>query len=154
MTSGRREWAKRVKFLLLISYTNISNVFWKNIFNQIYFQFALLCHIFDQICWRKWRNVMSRLGKITSAVRLTGASRSNEAPIGTPFKVFNTIVMWWSEGFQGGHQSSPHDDSPETIPHMNPHRDASLSDSYTSDRCCFSSLGLRITLQLHRIYLI
>ena len=50
-------------------------------------------------------------------------------PIKSPIKPLSTIVLWWSEGFQVALNRVP----------MMP-RDASLSDSYTPDRCCFSSL--------------
>ena len=43
------------------------------------------------------------------------------------FKHLNTIMLWWSKVLQ----------EPSISPMMP--RDASLSDSYVSDRCCFSS---------------
>ena len=41
-------------------------------------------------------------------------------------KTLNTIVLWWSAGFEGGPEWELHDAG-----------DASLSDSYTSNRDCF-----------------
>ena len=67
------------------------------------------------------------LQKITSAGRETGVSRHVVwVQLMTSTKPRNTIMQWWYEGFQG-------------VPMMA--RNASLSDSYTSDRCCFSRLG-------------
>ena len=46
-----------------------------------------------------------------------------------PFKPLSTIVLWYMGGFKGAFNWAP------VIP-----RDVSLSESCTSDRCCFSSL--------------
>ena len=42
-----------------------------------------------------------------------------------PLKLLEIILLWWSEGFQGALNWTP------LMP-----RDASLSNSYTSNRCC------------------
>ena len=64
------------------------------------------------------------------AVRETSVSRHDGVKLRVPLKPLNRIVLWWSGGFQGALNLVP----------MMP-RDASLSDSYTSDCCWFSSLG-------------
>ena len=51
-------------------------------------------------------------------------------------KPFNTIVLWWSEGFpQLGHIWLP--------------RDVSISNRCTSDCCCFTSLFLVLSQSSH-----
>ena len=69
------------------------------------------------------------LGKITSAVRETSVSRHNGSTIMSPFKPLNTIVLSWSEGVSGG-----------ILNWAQIIAERFLSDSYASDRCCFSNL--------------
>ena len=70
------------------------------------------------------------LDKLTFPVRQPNVSRHNGAPIEDPLKPLNTIVLWCTKGMNEVLNNSP----------MMP-RDASLSDRYTSDRWCFSSLS-------------
>ena len=72
----------------------------------------------------------SQSGKKTSAVRETSVSRYTGDQVRAPLKPEKTIVLYWSAEFQGAQNCAP-------IMQKN----ASLSDSYKSDHCCFSSLS-------------
>jgi len=72
----------------------------------------------------------SRMEKITQAVWEASVSWHNEGPIEGPLKHLNTIVLWWSEGFQEG---------PELSSHVAERRQ-SLGQLYVWSRCSFSSL--------------
>ena len=61
-----------------------------------------------------------------------------EAELGAPFKPLNTIVLWWSELFQGGLQLFPHD------------ADRRFSDSYMSDIFLIFQSGIVSNLFIHR----
>ena len=45
---------------------------------------------------------------VLSAVRETSVSHNNSGPMGVPLKPLNTIMLWWSKGFQGGLQLGTH----------------------------------------------
>ena len=66
--------------------------------------------------WKKIHPLSKRL----ASFRILGAQ------LKAPFKLLNTIVLWWSEGFQGGSQLFPHDA-----------KNASLSERCLSDPCSF-----------------
>ena len=70
------------------------------------------------------------LEKLSSAVREAGVSRHNKDPLRTLLKPVNTVVFRDARGIFVG--------APNRVPMMP--RDGSLSDSDTSDHCCFSSL--------------
>ena len=80
---------------------------------------------------------------LASAVRETGVYLYNGGPIKGPIKHLNTIVLWCKGGFMGVLHWSP----------MMP-RDVSVSESCTSDRCCFSSLGSEQWRNLQRFKLL
>ena len=67
-------------------------------------------------------------------VRETGIFRHNGAQLKAALNPSNKIELQWSEGFQVGLNRAP------VMP-----RHASLSNSNTSDCCCFCSLDVRIT---------
>ena len=68
-------------------------------------------------------SIVSRLEKIASAVWETSVYRHNGGLIKDSLKPISTIVLWRSGGFQGAFKWAPM-----------MARDASFSDSYTSDR--------------------
>ena len=45
---------------------------------------------------------------LTSAGRKTSVSRHNGDQLRAPLRPIKTIVLWWSEGLQGGPQLGPH----------------------------------------------
>ena len=47
-----------------------------------------------------WLSEASILDKLTLAVRETGVSRHNGIQLRNPLKPHNTLVLWWSNGFQ------------------------------------------------------
>ena len=76
--------------------------------------------------------------KIHLVPRETGVSRHYGAQLRAPLEPLSTIVLCHVRGFQRGAEFVPHDAE----------RRQSLSENYTSDRCCFSSLGLHTSDQL------
>ena len=93
----------------------------------IYLFYSLLfiylkCNSFE----RTLRQNYSRLDNLTSAVGETSVSRHNGGPIKGPLQPFNTIALWCTGGFREALNWTT----------MMP-RNASLSVSYTSDRCLF-----------------
>ena len=61
------------------------------------------CTIFAQVEHRYFQP-----GKITPAVREASVSRHNGGKLRTPLRYLHTIVLRWSEGFQGGPELGRH----------------------------------------------
>ena len=87
------------------------------------------------------REIYALFFQVTSSSWETGVSRHNGSPIKGPTKPFNTIVLWWYEGFQGALNFSP----------MMP-RDASILFcpvcTDTTKRKCFNFWGFSLLVFL------
>ena len=95
-------------------YANINSNCWMET-SPIYTHARVLCVTFGS--------------KITFSVLQTDVSQNDGGSIRRPPKHLSTIVLWWSEGFGGALSWTPI---------MS--KGASLSDSYTCDRCCLSDV--------------
>ena len=101
---------------------------------------SLMMMLMMMIIMSSWVGYLS-LKKLIFIVWETNFSRHNGGSIKGSLKPLNTIVLWCIGGFSGALNFSP----------MMP-RDYSLSYSYPSERCCFSSVLIYIYIVVFRTF--